>query len=284
MAARAETIVDLKQAGGTRRRNERSIQAVRDGRTGKPRPAPVKRRWRRWVALALLLCAAGGVGSWGLKYYAASFTVQHVEIQGEFHNQQAHDIKRALLPYVKGDFFTVDLTAARRSVTALPWVRRASLRRQWPNRIQVRIDEQVPVARWHDNAFINSAGEVFSRAFGVDPDRLPFLSGPQERSVEVRRRLAELQSLAGEYGASVEALHLDQRDSWTLQLARGPAVRLGGESLEARLRRFFEVVTADQALALTDVDSVDLRYSNGFAVEWKTGRGPDETIDPKEVQ
>lgn len=283
MAARAEAIVDLKQTPGARKRTDRRMQAVRGGRSSQP-AAPTKRHWRRWAVLALVAGGLIGAGGWALKHYAASFAVQHVEIRGEFHNEQARAIKQALLPYVKGDFFTVDLTAARRSVTALEWVDGASLRRQWPNRVVVDIDEQVPVARWNDTAFINPRGEVFAKAYGADPRTLPSIHGPDGSAAEVQQRFAALQSLAGEYERAVDTLRLDRRDTWTLELREGPVLRLGGQALEARLRRFFEVMAAGQGPELAAVEAVDLRYSNGFAVDWKAGRGPDKPIDSKEAQ
>lgn len=280
---RAEAMRDLKD---TRRRERpaRRLQAVRGAE-----PSPGARRdqagrARRSVrraapvlTVAGVLLLAGAGGSWALKRYAASFAVQHVVIAGEFHNAQAQAIEQALTPHVKGDFFTVDLAAARRAVSKLEWVRGATLRREWPNRVVVGIEEQVPVARWNDGRFINRHGEVFGEAYGADLERLPVLKGPSGHARDVYLRWLELQQMVSPAGLSVAGLSLDRRGSWMLRTGGGVVLRLGSDALEQRLARLLEVLTSGTAPGLERVEAIDLRYSNGFAVDWKEQSGAAQT-------
>ena len=47
---------------------------------------------------------------------------------------------------------------------ALPWVASASVRRQWPNQLQIVINEHQAVARWKNDILINGNGELFRPA------------------------------------------------------------------------------------------------------------------------
>ena len=65
----------------------------------------------------------------------------------------------------RGTFFTLDIVRLRRSFENLPWVRRAEVRRQWPDRVDVLYEEHQPLARWGEDALVNRQGEVFKAAY-----------------------------------------------------------------------------------------------------------------------
>lgn len=266
------------------RRARRNLKVVR-GATAAADEAATGFKAGYW--LPRLLVAAGFLtavtvaGAWAAKRYAESFAVQHVTIQGEFHNRQADEIETALMPYVRGDFFTVDLQGGRAALKKLPWVREAGLRRQWPNRVIVSIQEQVPVARWGRDALLNDAGEIFRHDYVGDTAHLPLLSGPEAHAMDVlaRYRLFEKQ-LRGS-GLSMAALSLSERDTWKLRTREGIIVELGGDRIEARLQRLLSVWQGQLEERREQVASIDLRYSNGFAVGWKTAGANKESVESK---
>ena len=69
---------------------------------------------------------------------------------------------------VHGGFFTVNLNTARAAFERLPWVRGANVRREWPARLDVVLEEHMPMARWGDEALVNMQGEVFRAAYDGD--------------------------------------------------------------------------------------------------------------------
>lgn len=220
-------------------------------------------------------------GGWMAKQYAASFAVQHVMIQGEFHNRQAHEIETLLMPYVRGDFFTVDLQGGQAAVMELPWVRHAGLRRQWPNRVTVSIEEQVPVARWGRDALLNDAGQVFQHEYIGETAQLPLLTGPGERAAEMLAQYRALDTQLRNGELFMAALSLSQRNTWTLKTKEGVVIELGGEKIEERLQRLLSVWPERLKDRRERIASIDLRYSNGFAIGWKTAGSGKETLESK---
>lgn len=235
----------------------------------------------RFLLGAVIVTVMIVAGAWAVKRYAASFSVQHVTIRGEFHNRQAHEIETALMPFVRGDFFTVDLQGGREALESLPWVRYAGLRRQWPNRVIVSIQEQIPVARWGQNALLNDAGQVFQHDYVGNTSHLPLLTGPKARATDVLEQYRTLEQQLKDGGLSIAALSLSERNTWKLRTVEGIDVELGGEQIEARLQRLLLVWSGHLRERVDRIAGIDLRYSNGFVVGWKSAGTNKEAVGSK---
>ena len=83
---------------------------------------------------------------------------------------------------LRGTFFTMDLDAARASLSRVPFVRVVALRRQWPRRLEIEVSEHEPLARWNETALVDTEGTVFDGTFDGE---LPHFSGPDEASLRV---------------------------------------------------------------------------------------------------
>lgn len=265
---RAEALRDFKninkrETSGKRRH----LQAVVTDAAPKVADKP-KRQIPRYVfvILASVLVTAAGIGL--LRYYVASFVIEHVVIEGEFHNEQAQEIEQALKPHLLGDLFTVNLSAAHASLTRLPWVDDVRLQRAWPDKVIVKIQEQVPVARWNTDALINANGVIFNKAYGVDLNSLPALDGPENKAVDVLGFFRKIRPLLAQYNMSIAGLAVDERNSWSLVTQDKVAIRLGRQQIESRLKRFLVVMQSDRKADWSKIESVDLRHSNGFSVRW----------------
>lgn len=182
---------------------------------------------------------------------------------------QRGEIERALSGMVRGNFFSLDVERIRQSLEKLPWVRRADVRRQWPSRVLVRLEEHRAVARWGDGTvqLVNSYGEVFHARSEA---KLPRLAGPQGSSAEVLKRFEEFAKVFAAVGRAPKEVVLSARLAWQVRLDDGMLVELGREqpkvSTAARLARFIEAYPQAVAARPTRPAAVDLRYPNGFAL------------------
>src|SRR5574340_688990 len=103
------------------------------------------------------------------------FPVTELDVKGPLVNTTKEDIEAATRERVVGNFFSVDPAAVRAALEQLPWVRRVSVRRVWPGRLEVSVEEHVALARWGDDALVNTYGERFN---GRTRDMLPVFIGP----------------------------------------------------------------------------------------------------------
>jgi cell division protein FtsQ len=195
----------------------------------------------------------------------------------------APTVQATIAGRLAGNFFTIDLDKARSVFEAVPWVRHASVRRVWPNTLQVRFEEQQPLAIWNDDQMINTWGEAFSANQGELPDnaRLPRFSGPDDAERLVVQRYAELLRWFAPLGLTVDQIELSPRYAWSVKLSDGlhlnlgrdpaadvadPHGRSGAVSFASRIERFVRNWPALAARLQGQVASADLRYPDGFAI------------------
>ena len=76
------------------------------------------------------------------------------------HIQEA-DLRLALAGGLQGTTLTAPLGMVQGQLASHPWVRQVSIRRIWPNRLLVRLEEHQPMASWEDGRFFNRQGELF---------------------------------------------------------------------------------------------------------------------------
>jgi cell division protein FtsQ len=183
--------------------------------------------------------------------------------RGELKHVTRDQINGAVQSKVRGNFFTVDIDATRAAFRKLPWVRDASVRRVWPQSLDVMLEEHIVLARWGSTGLVNTYGEVFDAA---SDEKLPLLQGPAESSRDMVRQYAVFNKLLRPLQQKVEQIHLSPRRAWRVHLDTGIILELGREKMGARLKRY--VVAHDSSIAKLSqqLSYVDLRYPNGFAV------------------
>jgi len=117
------------------------------------------------------------------------FDIQGISVRGDVVHNNIPSMRANVLSQVSGTFFTVNLTAIREAYESMPWVRKAVVRREFPNRLRVELQEHQPVAYWGtegDSRMLNSFGEVFDANIDeVEPNTLPRLAGPAGSGAQV---------------------------------------------------------------------------------------------------
>jgi len=233
--------------------------------------AKTRLNYRRWFGFVLMLALVAGV--WQLSEYIPSelVPIENVQIEGTFVHLTRSDIRKQLEQALRGDYFTADIESIRASLLSLPWIEDASIRRQWPSTLQIRIVERQAVAYWSDDALLSDRGELF-RPETIDTKMsIPKISGPDGLHHKVWSFLVKLHTDLSGLGLAVNELVLDERRSWTMLLSNGVELRLGRNDTERRIQRFVKVFSMRNAPNIDDVNYIDLRYPNGFAMKNKTG-------------
>jgi cell division protein FtsQ len=191
------------------------------------------------------------------------FPLREIRVIGDVGHVTNEQVAAVIARELRGNFFTVDLAQAREAFEKLPWVRKVNVRRQWPDRLEIEVEEHQPLARWGSTALVNAHGEVFEAAIS---SKLPVFFGPEGTAVEVVARYAEFDRLLAPIGRKVALMTLSARRAWQLRLDDGMVLQLGRENLEARLAGFVSAYQRTVARLPQPPSHVDLRYSNGFAV------------------
>lgn len=220
------------------------------------------------VTMGMTLC---GLAIWGAMVLRDPRTlpITTVKIEGEFRHLGKEQVRQMLAGQVTGGFFSVDVEAARAAVLRLPWVSAATVRRVWPDTLEIKVVEQAPLARWGAEGLVNSQGALFFPPPASYPPGLVQLQGPRHSQVAVAARYRAMDQLLGAIGLHINRVALDDRRAWRIDLDNGVMLVLGRAADDVRLKRFARVYPAALAARAADIREIDLRYPNGFAVRWR---------------
>ena len=248
-------------------------------RSAAPAPSEGARLWDRPALLNLIADLCLLFGSAALAYSAFTwflnqplFPLEEVVVRTPPAQVTEEQLEYAARSAVKGNFFTVNLDDVRETFEKLPWVRKAEVRRHWPNTLELRLEEHVAVAFWSpdgsgETRLVNRQGEVFVAASNA---RLPKLSGPEGSAAYVLGRFAVFADALAPLGADLTDAALSAREAWQLRLADGLIIQLGRDQESAptdrRLAEFVGSFPEAREKAGIQVAVVDLRYPGGFAL------------------
>lgn len=232
--------------------------------------ASMWRRALRWLSAMVLLTLLAGSGYALLLWEPGQLPVRVVTVDGDLRRLSPERLRETVVEHIHGGILSQDLAELKAAVEAMPWVRSASLRRHWPDRLELTVEEQVALARWGEDGLVTADGVVFRPESGDFPGGLVLLAGRDERALEVVTRFQELSPRFAALDLGIEAFSLDARGAWTLRCSAGFTMALGTARFEERIARF---TRSYRKLAAAGTPSlVDMRYSNGLAIRWSQAR------------
>lgn len=260
-------------------------------RLSPPAPLPADIRLMNTTAVALATLGVCAFVAFALLWAMQRpvFSLRGIAVEGDLTHNNVLTIRANAAPKLAGNFFSLDLASGRQAFESVPWVRHAVVRRVWPNRLKVHLEEHRPAALWAGAAsagevtdrLVNSFGEVFEANLGdVEDEALPTLRGPDGTSAAMLRMIGRLQPVFAAIDARIDTLDLSGRGSWRAELDTGAEVELGRGTEDEVIER-----TASFVATLPELRSryaqhpllyADLRHNQGYAVRLK---GVSTTVD-----
>lgn len=259
---------------------------------GRPRVLPADIRFMNGMSMAFSLLfvvmAVVLLTSW--LFRQPIFNLSAIAVRGDVVHNNAVTLRANVAPRLAGNFFTVNLAQTRAVFESVPWVRKAVVQRQFPDRLKVLLQEHQAVAYWGpegDTRLVNSFGEVFeANQAEVESADLPQLNGPSGQTPLVLQAYRQLSAQFEKLDMQLERLELTGQGSWRARLDSGAALELGHGSvdeIEGRTQRFIATLNQVSLRYGRDLESADLRYGNGYALKLKgvTTLNPGDKDDKK---
>ena len=197
--------------------------------------------------------------------------ITSISIEGPFQRVSALSIEEAISDQLNTGFLSANLKLIQDRVIALPWIDQAAVGRRWPGTLEISVTEQVPAAIWGERGLLNTRGDLFVTDARHVPAELPRLSGPDGQSSVVAERYLDMREKLIPSGLDLRQVKLDARGAWALKLSNGVDVRLGRRDVDVRSQLFLDVAANIISSREGEIDFVDMRYSNGFTIGWKSG-------------
>lgn len=230
-------------------------------------------RWRSylpmlWVGLLSGLVIAAGLWVWQRLHDPQMLPFHEIRISGQFQHLNPGQLKQILQPQIQGGFFSIHLESLRQSLMAHAWVEEVSIRRI-PGILYVNVREAKPIARWNDQYLISSKGQFFLAPSDA-PTGLPILRGSLGKEMIVFENYKKINILLSKLQLKLQEITLDQRGNWALTLSNGILVTAGRDDVLFRMERlvhWYPQIVNDKA---SEITHIDLRYSNGVAVQFSS--------------
>ncbi len=240
---------------------------------------PVVSRRAVWLCLTGLLLAMALVVFLRYALDPDHYPVTGIEIHGATLYAERETLERIVSSYASDGFFGVDLQGLRGSIESMPWIQSASLRRLWPGVLVVSLVEHQPQAGWNGDELIGADFSAFTPPqYQLEGEarsqwlryfsQLPQLYGPEGRHAALFQMFVAMNEALAPVGDSIFELVEDARGAIQLKLESGVDVHLGRQNMLARLSQFAKVYNHVVAPDLQNIRRIDMRYPNGFAVDY----------------
>ena len=218
--------------------------------------------------LVIAACVGLTLYFWSKIPWSQIMPIKSVQIAGNFVHLSPAELEKKAANIIRDGFITVNVAGIKRDLLQEEWISEVAVRRVWPDSLMIFVTEHEPVALWGSNALISNEASIFSPPQASFPPGLPFLSGPQGSEEMVLKKYEFLKTELKRRDMEIEMLVLTERRAWQFKLVDGPVVLLGRKDVEDRFKRFFSYAIPYQADRLLQAKSIDMRYTNGFAVKW----------------
>ncbi len=225
---------------------------------------------RTIILLAALVLAVAYVATQFLS--SKTLPIRSVQIGGEFHYVDRKKVQRLISPLIKGNFFTVNIKAIHKKIKNQMWVDKVSIRRIWPDTLRIVIVEEKPLARWAHGGLITQEGEHMAARVRGRLMRLPFFKGPSGYQKVMAENYLTMSRSFARANLIITQVVVSARRAWSLRLQNGIVIRLGKGEVLTRANRLSRVFQSVLKTKVKDIHAIDLRYTNGFAVKWKSGK------------
>ena len=200
-----------------------------------------------------------------------SFPIKTVKVKGNYTHISQATIQNTIKPFVHVSFFALQASTLQADLEQLPWVAKANVRRVFPATLIITITEKQPIAVWNNTALITAEGKLFSPDKNTYPSAIPFLNGPDDEEKDLLATMQKINILLEPLNLNVRQLTLSSRHSWRLILNDDIQVIIGQRDIWKRMQQLVAVFPKVVGAKAKNVVSIDLRYPNGVAVQWKRG-------------
>jgi cell division protein FtsQ len=229
-------------------------------------------QWGSWLLL-FLACLVLIFGAYMLYQRMIQAKIAKVEVLNVSPSEQ-QTLTHFLHDQIQGSFFTTDLEQIRDRALSLSWVDRVVVSRQWPDSIVLRVIPRHAVARWGTGRLLSDDGVVFQPVDPVPVAQLPLLHGPQSQANVMMNKYRDINQMFAPMHIQLKELYLTERMTWFMQFDSGLRVIVDQDQTMSKLQRLSRLASTDLKVTWQQIAAIDLRYRNGFAIQWKDAQAP----------
>ncbi len=201
------------------------------------------------------------------------FPIKTIIINSEIINSDKKSILYVVKKYVnKKSFFNLNVDILRRKIDKIEWIRSVKVRKIFPNEVQIEIEENVPIAIWNNKSYINDLGEIFF--VNKIKKKLPNFVIPKNRRHVILNYYFLLNKNLAKNKIEDSIAMIIEEDTRVLSflLSSNIMVKIGSRDINDKIVKFFKIYNKLNSGDLEKIEYIDMRYSNGFVIKWKSNK------------
>ncbi len=207
--------------------------------------------------------------AWLMVRSPENFPVRRIKIVATGKQVSEKKLEEIVLKNFQGGFFSFKISPIKKALLSDPWLASVSLRRVWPDTVEVTVTEKTPILQWNSLKLVDTEGNLFQPPSESIPKDLPQLFGPDDNFKEVYSKYQLYNKALNSLGLSIQNLKESDRLSWTIRLNNNISVILGERNPDSRLDRFSQQYQKLIGAKAACVAYVDLRYPDGMTIKWQ---------------
>ena len=203
--------------------------------------------------------------------FQQQYPVIKLKLLGELDYIDQKDIELLLGDLLLNNLWTLNLNVVKDKLMLDSWIDQLILKKCWPNKLEVSILSNKPIAVWNDRFFLTASGKVLhstKNELKLKNLNLPkFYGETGKENLLLNTYLLLLEKLSS-IGLLVERLDFKQDQGIVVLLNNNTKLKLGTFDLSDRITRFIVAYKKKLYPSISDISYIDLRYTNGVAVAW----------------
>lgn len=225
----------------------------------------------KFFSVSLIVIGAVGVSTYYGRQAFQQFLsnpITNVVVEGEFRYINSEVIEDIINNHIKGSFIREQLNEMQKHIKQNPWISDVTLRRQWPDKLLVKVIEQQAIARWGVIGFVNNSGELVKVDNNELINDLPILRGAEEQAMEIMKQYQVLSQAIAPYGLSMVELEKTHLGAWALILDNGWQLLLGRNDAVKKVQGLMRMLVNNTIERQDEISVIDMRYEQGLAIQW----------------
>jgi len=213
------------------------------------------------------------VGVGAVSYYQLTrsdvLPIKQIAFKGEFAQLEVNDMQPIVENVVSGNFFTLNVADLYQRLLALPWVKQVWIHRVWPDKINVNVQEQMPIGVLKGRGLINQEGDVFASSSQIFEEKLVLFDVAETFEKKAIQYYQQYVDVLRSTGLKIKSYHFNIRNSQSIIFTNGLELKLGKQDTKNRMTLFVLAYAKNIGPKVDAIKRLDFRYTNGFAVQWK---------------
>lgn len=184
--------------------------------------------------------------------------------------EQYRSLQQTMSQQTVNSFFTTDLQALRDIAIGLAWVDQVSVTRDWQQGIVIKVLPKQAVANFGTERLVDAKGVVFVPADiqELRQTQLATLQGDITQAPVIMQQMQQINEWYEPLDIQVEDIILTPRMTWLIRFNNGLRVIVDNENTAQKLLSLSQLLGTQLSTRRDDMQSIDLRYKNGFTIAW----------------